>query len=183
MIDENVHPQQSPTADSYYNHLIFDNSLIDGGYFHSHAAAIAPSWLEVIDGKLPVATDRFLSPPNSLRLCWLSQTGGDWRAELGTESWFGKTHRLLGDSLSFWCYSEEDISANDLPMIGLTIKGGLHTMPMKMTGIVPDLPAGRWYQIKIPLAAFPKATIEFDFRRIGKVTFIQGIDDGKPHTL
>src|SRR4030042_4811112 len=147
MIAKSVCPQQAPTADSYYNHHIFDNSLTDGGYFHSHAAAMAPSRLEVIDGKMPVATDRFLSPPNSLRLCWLSQTGGDWRAELCTESWLGKAHRLSGDSLSFWCYSEEDIPANHLPMIGLTIKDGLHTMPMQMPGIVSDLPAGGWCQI------------------------------------
>ena len=183
MIDESVRPQQLETADSYYNHLIFDNSLTDGGYFHSHAVAIAPSRLEVIDGKIPVAADHFLSPPNGLRLCWLSQTGGDWRVELYTESWFGKTHHLSGDSLSFWCYSEEDISASHLPMIGLMIKGGLHTMPMQMTGIVPDLPAGHWRQIKIPLAAFPKATIQLDFSWIEKVIFTQGIDDCKSHTL
>ncbi|HEX9091196.1 MAG TPA: glucoamylase family protein, partial [Anaerolineales bacterium] len=149
----------------------------------SHADAIAPCRLEVISGKIPLTTDHFLSPPNSLRLCWLSQTGGAWRAELCTESWLGKTHRLSGDCLSFWCYSEEDIPANHLPMISLTIKGGQHTMPMQMTGIVPDLPAGRWYHIKIPLAAFPNATIQFDFSRIEKVIFTQGIDDGKPHSL
>jgi hypothetical protein len=178
-----VMPLRSLTADTYYHHLIFDNSLTDGGYFFSHAAAIAPSRLEVIDHKIPVTADRFLSPPNSLRLCWLSQFGGDWRAELCTESWLGKTHRLSGDSLSFWCYSEEDIPASHLPMIGVTIKGGPHTLPMQMTGIVPDLPAGRWRQIKIPLEAFPKATFQIDFSRIEKVIFTQGIDDGKPHTL
>jgi hypothetical protein len=176
-------PLRSLTADTYYHHLIFDNSLTDGGYFFSHAAAIAPSRLEVIDHKIPVTADRFLSPPNSLRLCWLSQFGGDWRAEVCTESWLGKTHRLSGDSLSFWCYSEEDIPASHLPMISVTIKGGPHTLPMQMTGIVPDLPAGRWRQIKIPLEAFPKATFQIDFSRIEKVIFTQGIDDGKPHTL
>lgn len=175
--------RQSLTVDSYYNHHIFDNSLIDGGYFHSHAAAIAPSQLEVIDNKIPVVADGFLSPPNSLRLSWVSQTGGDWRAELWTESWFGKANRLSGDSLSFWCYSEEDIPANHLPMISVTIKGGPHTLPMQMSGVVPDLPAGRWRQIKIQLNTFPKATIHLDFSRIEKVIFTQGIDDGKPHTL
>lgn len=176
-------PQQSLTADSYDNHLIFDNSLIDGGYFHSHAAAIAPSRLEVIDHKIPVTADRFLSPPNSLRLCWLSQTGGDWQAELWIETGLGKARCFSGDTLSFWCYSEEDMPSRLLPMIGVKIKDGPQSLPMQMTGIVPDLPAKRWVQLKIPLTAFPKATIEFNFSRIEKVIFTQGIDDGKPHTL
>jgi len=176
-------PLRSLTADTYYHHHIFDNSLTDGAYFFSHAVAIAPSRLEVIDKRIPVTTDRFLSPPNSLRLSWLSQTGGDWLAELWTETWLNKTLCLSGDTLSIWCYSEEDIPASHLPMISLSNKGGPDTLPMQMTGIVPDLPAGRWRQIKIPLAAFPKATFQFDFSRIEKVIFTQGLDDGKPHTL
>jgi hypothetical protein len=36
-------PLQPQSTDTYYNHHIFDNSLSDGGYFFSHAVAIAPS--------------------------------------------------------------------------------------------------------------------------------------------
>jgi hypothetical protein len=168
---------------NYYDHLIFDNSLTDGGYIYSYAAAIAPSRLEVIDGKIPVAADHFRSPPNSLRLSWLSQTGGDWLAELWIETWLDKHRCLSGDTLSFWCCSEEDIPAHRLPSIGVTIKGGPRTLPMQLIGIALDLPAGQWRQIKIPFSAFPKATVEFDFSRIEKVVFTQSIDDGEPHTL
>jgi len=176
-------PQQPPAANSYYNHLIFDNSLMEGSYFHSRAAAIAPSRLEVIDDRIPVALDRFFSPPNSLRLSWWSQTGGDWKAELWTETWLGKARRLSGDTLSLWCYSDEPIPALFLPMIVVNIKDGPQTLPMQMTGFVPDLPAKRWVQVNIPLTAFPKATAEFNFSRIEKVIFTQGIDDSKLRTL
>jgi hypothetical protein len=39
-------PLQPQPTDTYYNHLIFDNSLSDGGFFFSHTVAIAPSQLE-----------------------------------------------------------------------------------------------------------------------------------------
>ncbi len=176
-------PGKPLTLNDYEHHLIFDNSLTGGGYFFSHAAPIAPSRLEVIDGKIPVAVDRFFSPPNSLRLSWQSQTGGDWVAELRTETWLSKPRRLCGDTLAFWCYTEEELPARLLPMIGLKIKHGPCSLPMQIDGSTPDLPARRWFQIKIPLEAFPNGTAEFDFTRIEKVVFTQGIDDGAPHTL
>jgi exo beta-1,2-glucooligosaccharide sophorohydrolase (non-reducing end) len=177
-----MHFQTQP-IDTYYNHHIFDNSLSDGGYFFSHAKAIAPSQLEVIDCKIPVATDHFLNPPNSLRLSWLSLTGGDWLAELFCETWLNKTRILSGDTLSFWCYSEEDIPARLLPMIRVKIKDGPCTSPLQLTGIVPDLPARLWRQIKIPLKAFPHETFDVDFSRIEKIIFTQSVDDNRPHTL
>jgi len=174
---------QPPPADTYYNHHIFDNSLSDGGYFFSHAEAIAPSQLEVIDNKIPVAADRFFNPPNSLRLSWLSQTGGDWLAELCSETWLNKNRILSGDTLSFWCYTENEIPAHLLPMIRLKIKDGPLTTPLQMTGITPDLPGRLWRQIRIPLKAFPNETFDVDFSRIEKIIFTQSVDDNLPHTL
>jgi exo beta-1,2-glucooligosaccharide sophorohydrolase (non-reducing end) len=174
---------RSLTAGAYYNHLIFDNSLTDGGYFFSHATAIAPSQLDVIDCKIPVSDDRFLSPPNSLRLSWLSKTGGDWLAELWVETWLNKTCCLSGDTLSFWCYAEEDIPARHLPMISIKIKDKPQTLPLQIADIVPDLQAKCWRQIIIPLKDFPKETFEVDFSRIEKIIFTQSIDDNIPHIL
>ncbi len=176
-------PQRSPTAGAYYNHHIFDNSLTQGGYFYSRTVANAPSQLEMIDNRLPVAVDHYHTPPNCLKLSWLSQTGGDWLVELWVETWLEGARSLSGDALSFWCYADIDTSAHHLPMIGVTIKNGAHTLPMQMTGIVPVLPAKHWVQVKIPLTAFPNGTGEYDFHRLEKIIFTQGIDDGKPHTL
>jgi hypothetical protein len=176
-------PIQSLTTGGYYNHLIFDNSLSDGGYFFSCAAAIAPSQLEVIDGKIPVVADHFLSPPNCLRLSWHSKTGGDWLAELRVETWLNKTACLSGNTLSFWLFSEEDIPARFLPMICIKIKDKPQTLPLQMASIASDVSAKRWIRIKIPLKAFPKETFEVDFSRIEKIIFTQGIDDNFPHIL
>ena len=54
----------------YDRHVFFDNSLPDRSYFLSEGMTVAPSKLELVDGKFPVDSNHFLSPPNSLRLKW-----------------------------------------------------------------------------------------------------------------
>ena len=64
----------------YYHHVFFDNSLTPDSYFYSAGKATAPSLLTLLDGKLPVETHTFLTPPNALRLEWTSHPGGvGWR--------------------------------------------------------------------------------------------------------
>src|SRR5882762_6663602 len=65
---------------AYYRHAIFDNSQQAGYYWNSTAQAVAPSTLEEKDWHLPVESSNFLSPPNALRLAWVSAAGGGWDA-------------------------------------------------------------------------------------------------------
>jgi len=167
----------------YYHHLIFDNSLTDGGYFFSFAAASAPSRCEEIDQKIPVAFNRFLSPPNSLKLSWLSKSGGDWVAEVRLEHWRGRDSHLYGDTLSFWAFSEKAIPSGLLPLIRLEIKDKHRSSPIRLGDMHDGIPANQWVQVKIPLKAFPNTITDKDFLRIEKVLFTQGIDDGEPHTF
>ncbi len=169
--------------DGYYNHLIFDNSLAEGGYFFSRAAATAPSRLESLDNRLPVSGAVFFSPPNSLKLSWLSEAGGDWCAEILTETWFDRMPRLSGDTLSFWCYAGGDLPAANMPLVSITIKEGPQSLSVPLAAFTSDLPAGCWRQIKISLADFSPADARLDFSRIERVVFSQGSSDGLPHTL
>ena len=143
-----------PDPYRYYRHLIFDNSLTETNYAFSRGHAVAPSRLELIDGKLPVSKRRFVSPPTSLKLAWTSRRGGDWQAELHVERWRGRTLRLEGDTLSLWCYSEGVLAAEILPMMVLELRDGPRTRPLRLGELVPGLPAGEWVQVKIPLSAF-----------------------------
>lgn len=174
---------QHPNSDTYYHHLIFDNSLTEGGYFFSHTAVEAPSQLETADQKLPVSSARFFNPPNSLKLSWLSRTGGTWQAELHTETWLGRIHPLAGDHLSFWCSAEESIPGGSLPLISIKIEDGPQSVLLALSDFSHDLPANRWLQIKIPLPAFETDPGSLDFSRIEKVIFTQGSADETPHTL
>ena len=60
---------------TYDRHVLFDNSLPDRSYDNTANVLVAPSTLETYEGKFPVETQHFVSPPNSLRLRWKSAPG------------------------------------------------------------------------------------------------------------
>lgn len=91
-------------------HVFFENSAADGSYYHSEASVVAPSTLEIVDGKSPVDVRRFSSPPNSLRLAWKSAPGGDWRWAVKTVNRYGRRFDLEGDALVLWCYADEPLA-------------------------------------------------------------------------
>jgi exo beta-1,2-glucooligosaccharide sophorohydrolase (non-reducing end) len=168
---------------AYYQHLVFDNSLTSERYFHSRALAIAPSNLKAVGGKLPVSQTRFISPPNSLEISWTSLPSGDWSAELDVEKWRERAGHLLGDTLTFWCWSDVTIPADALPMLVLVMDQGATTRPLRLSKVLSELPAQQWTFIRVPFAAFDPSTGEFDFGQLQKVIFTQGSDDGEPHTI
>lgn len=168
---------------SYYQRLIFDNSLTSASYQPSSGEAIAPSELELVDGKLPVAEEQFFSPPNCLRLTWRSRFGGGWQAELWVERWRGRDLSMAGDTLALWWLSPTPLAADNLPMLQLVLASGRRTRPLRLGPLAGDLPGGVWRQLHIPLAAFGASTGELDFALLQRLIFSQGIDDDAPHTL
>jgi hypothetical protein len=173
----------SDNRGQYDHHLIFDNSLTERSYYFSKGSSIAPSTLDVVDGKLPVASDCFFNPPNSLRLSWCSRAGGDWEAELQVEQWRNREVRFEGDTLSFWCYSQETLASERLPMLMLRLSSGAPTRPVRLMHLIGEVPAGEWVRVQIPFSHFGTSTGELDFSRIQALVFAQSIDDGEPHTL
>lgn len=168
---------------SNFQHLVFDNSLTGDRYFHSRAFAIAPSTLKAEDGKLPVSRERWFSPPNSLEISWTSQPSGDWSAEILVERWRQRVPLLQGDTLTFWCWSAEAIAGDALPALVLVIEGEGETRPLRLSAILSEFPARQWTYVRVPFAAFDPSTGQFNFGKLGKVIFTQGVDDGVSHTL
>src|SRR5690349_6470237 len=162
---------------SYDSRLIFDNSLTENSYTYSRGASVAPSSLELLDGKLPVASEHFFSPPNSLKLAWRSKTGGDLHAEIDVERWRSRSHQLAGDSLSIWCYSEAPIDAHSLPILIVVGQGGRHTLPLRLGRVAGKLPGRRWVQVNIPFDAFGGSTGDLGLPCIEKLIVMQSVDD------
>src|SRR5271167_1107091 len=67
---------------NYSDQVFFENSLSPGNYFYSSGKVSPPSTLALIDGKLPVESDIFISGPNALKLQWASAANGGWSAEV-----------------------------------------------------------------------------------------------------
>ena len=178
---------------AYYRHVIFDNSPQAGYYWNSSAQAVAPSTLEEKDGHLPVDSTNFLSPPNAVRLAWLSAPGGGWDAEIHLVNFPNRYPELTGKTLYFWVYAPQAIAANDLPELVLSdARNGLQVaeFPGSFTVTEPlgkyagDIPAGKWLQLRIPMSGLKSASVyEFHPERLQSVIFHQGRADGVAHTL
>ena len=76
----------------YDRHIAFDNSISSKSFYYSHGSSIAPSELEMVNGRFPVETNHSVTPPNSLRLKWRSRTGGGWLMELQVHTRYGMAH-------------------------------------------------------------------------------------------
>ncbi len=165
----------------------FENSLSYRSFYYSEGSFVSPSELELIDGKFPTDETHYVSPPNSLRLKWRSQSGGDWLMTLKVKARYG-TADFSGSSLFFWCYSETDLPRDESPLIYLKDVNDEGTPGIRLIGRLDKLPARTWTRIKLPFDSFvgpvkETRTPQFDPRRLARITVFQGMDDGKPHTM
>jgi hypothetical protein len=165
----------------------FENSLSYRSFYYSEGSFVSPSELELIDGKFPTDETHYVSPPNSLRLKWRSQSGGDWLMTLKVKARYG-TADFSGSSLFFWCYSETDLPRDESPLIYLKDVNDEGTPGTRLIGRLDKLPARTWTRVKLPFDSFVGPVKEtrapqFDPRRLARITIFQGLDDGKPHTM
>jgi exo beta-1,2-glucooligosaccharide sophorohydrolase (non-reducing end) len=168
----------------YYNHVVFDNSITPDYYYYSSGRAVFPSTIELLSGSLPVEKKNFFTAPNALRLQWQSVAGGSWETELRVVSMRNRPTDFRGDTLYIWCYSPEAFPADDLPFIQLEDEEHNFTAPVKLDGIEGDVPAKRWFQLRLPLSEFETASIHpFQARELHSIYFSQGAADDTPHTL
>ncbi len=180
-------PGTSLAQSEYDRHVAFDNSLTDKSYYYSQGSSVSPSDVELVDGKLPVEEARCVSPPNCLRLKWQSRSGGDWQITLNLRKHYRNVD-FSGSELSFWCYSETDLSADESPLVNLNDVNGEGTPAARLIGFLGKLPAQRWVRVRLPFDSFVglfKSTgvTHFDPRRTVRISIVQGLDDGKPHTV
>jgi exo beta-1,2-glucooligosaccharide sophorohydrolase (non-reducing end) len=173
---------QNPAG--YYQHVLFDNSLTREQYFYARAEAQNTSTLETVDGRLPVDSRNFHTPPNALRLQWQSNPNGGWSAQISRGGIRNLAPHFVGDTLIFWCYAEQPIAAADLPLVQLTDASRGFSRPVKISEFVPGIAAAKWVEVQIPLKAFQQESYrEFDPVRLDSIVFIQNAADGTPHTL
>ena len=174
-------------AQGVHDRPAFDNSLSYRSFYYSDGYFISPSELELVDNKVPIDEAHYVSPPNSLRLKWSSQSGGDWLMSLKVKARYG-TADFSGSSLFFWCYSETDLSADESPYIYLKDANDEGTPSIRLIGQLDRLPAHTWTRIKLPFDSFvgfvrDTRASQFDPRRLARITIVQGLDDGKAHTV
>lgn len=171
----------------YDRHVVFDNSLPDGSFYYSTTERVAPSEFDTKDGKLPVDAVHYFTPPNALRLKWLSAEGGDWGVTLNVRARYGRVE-FSGKALSFWCYAEEPLTKEYAPRIYLQDSDGHGTPAIELIGSLPSLPAGKWIRVRLPFDSFTGIArdtqdVAFHPEKLERIQIYQGLNDNKPHTL
>src|SRR5215470_17787969 len=152
-------PASARADTEYYRHSFFDNSLTPDVYYYSLGKASAPSALVLVNGKLPVETKTFLTPPNALRLEWKSAADGGWEAQVDVMRFRNREISFRGDALFFSCFSPEGMAAAALPAIRVLDAGRNFSAPLRLGRFAADLPAGKWVHLKIPLSSFRTSSI------------------------
>jgi hypothetical protein len=188
---------------SYYDRVLFDNSLTPDRYFYAEAEVQAPSTVETTGDRLPVDHEHFHTPPNALRLHWVSKDGGGWQAHIRVNVWRNRVLHFTGDTLTFWCYEPEPLAAPNLPKVVLRDAGRSlrdpvvlapnltlsdedrnFTEPLDLAPYFSILRAGKWTRVSIPMRAFHSSTVRvLDPQKVAAVVFSQGKADGLDHTL
>ena len=156
--------------------------------YRSEGMVVAPSTLNLIDGKCPVEAGHFRTAPNALRLKWRSAPGGDWHFKIKSAKRYGRNMVFEGDTLSFWCYSETELSLEESPRIALQDNHDIGSGTITLLAGRGSLPAKKWVRFSIPFADFKPLfgrtdDLKFDPAKLATIWFLQGLDDGKDHTL
>jgi len=169
---------------AYYRHIFFDNGPRISTYYYSSGKAVEPSALEVVDKKLPLSSDVYFTPPNSVRISWRSNAGGSWAAQIKVLAIRDREILFEGDTLSFWLYSEEKIAALVLPGLRLHDTNRGFSKEIRIGEFCGDIPAKKWTRVRIPLNRIkPESVTSFEVHRLSSMIFEQGAADSTPHTL
>lgn len=186
-------PARLHAASDYYQHVVFDNSLTRDTYFFSSGRANGHSFIEQKDGRLPVETTTFRTPPNAIRIQWQSAPDGGWTAAISLVVFRYRPPLLAGNSLYFSLYAPEAISAADMPELVLSTSSeslqvaefpASFTAPVELGRYTGDVPAGRWIEVRIPFSDLQSASMyPFQSGYLQSLTFHQGKADDRRHTI
>lgn len=176
------------TASTYDDHVLFMNAPGDGGFAGSQCSSVAPSSVEVQDGRLPTDTSHVVSPPNALRLHWRSAPGGDW--QITVKSMERQSHRLplLGNKVALWCYADSEITALNSPRLYLKDRADHGSFAVTLVRGDERIPAGRWVRVLLDFSGkdnLYQGTDDPSFSLADAIslTFMQGLDDNSEHTV
>ncbi len=183
---ESPKPLELPSIgqERYYRHIFFDYSLTPDMYYYSSGKATPPSTILLRNGRLPVEPHTFFTPPNALRLEWQSMPNGNWQAELKVIPFRFREIHFAGDTLYFWCFSEQGIPAPALPLIQLRDTRQNFSVPLHLARFVRGLPPRRWIQVHIPLRQFVTWSVHaFNSERVESIFFVQSASDPTPRAM
>lgn len=164
-----------------YDRVFFENSRMPESWFYSKAVYQSPSYVKNIQEKLPISTNEFFTPGNSLELNYTSSPGGSWTAEILYPETRGQDVFKEADFLSFFVFADTSVPLDQLPQIAVG-SGDKVSSYLSLGNFIPDFTINQWVRVKIPLKAFAGDDFK-TFQKINRVIFGQNVGDNKEHRI
>lgn len=163
---------------STYPEVLFDNSLMPKSYYYSESSFEGTSWINHMNGHLPVSDSIFFTPGNALLLHYVSGNGGSWRTKIyynNDDGYLAKDN----DVLVFKLFSVSGTTKENLPIVVLT-QGENNSEEINMQRYVSNFQDNTWISVAIPLKDIGNLDKQAP---INSLVFKQGASDGKEHTV
>lgn len=163
---------------SSYPEVLFENSLMPKSYFFSESNASGDSWINHMNGHLPVSDSVFFTPGNALLLNYVSGTTGEWKTIIHHNNELGYLARK-NDILTFKIFAAGDTKIAELPLIQI-MQGENVSQQINLQKYIGNYQDNTWLSIAIPIKDIENLDEQAP---ISGVMFNQGANDGKEHHL
>ncbi len=172
------------TDTTFYDQGIVDvGNLEESSFEHTH-----PPGSPQYNDKVPASTAAYIGA-TSLKFNYTSAENGNWKATIYRNDWSAVDVTQL-DSVSFYIYSENDLPASALPLIGLRAvnsvgSADVNSVLYPLAEYNEDVPAGEWTHIRFPLNRFfgDPDNSQLNFSAVKGVIFNQSESDSSSHLL
>ncbi|QNL47688.1 hypothetical protein H8S90_12690 [Olivibacter sp. SDN3] len=159
-----------------YPEVLFDNSVMPKSYFYSQSTFSGDSWINSMNGHLPVSDTVFFTPGNALLLNYVSGTEGLWQAEINYRGESGYSFNK-NDILIFKIFASADTEVNELPGIQLK-QGENRSQLISLQKYITNYQDNTWLSIMIPVKDIDNLD---ENASITSILFEQENNDGKEH--
>ncbi|MCL4638357.1 MULTISPECIES: glucoamylase family protein [Olivibacter] len=164
---------------SNYPEVLFENSLMPKSYYYSQSSFAGNSWINHMNGHLPVVDSVFFTPGNSLMLNYISGNEGEWKSVIHYSSDYGHLPKN-NDLLIFKIFVSSATTKTELPNIQLA-QGENISEEVKIQSFIKNYQDNAWLSVEIPLKGIGNLDNQAP---ISSIIFKQGTNmDGKEHRL
>ncbi|MCC8152799.1 MAG: hypothetical protein LIP01_00410 [Tannerellaceae bacterium] len=178
-----VTPQFLLAEETPYDHIFFDQAKLNGAWFYSEADYSSPSYLQMIQNKLPVTEEQFFTPKKCntppIHFC----RTGFLVCHFTLSGLAGKDFLKETQNLEFRLLIAGNTLPEELPAmaIGTLDKENLSSY-IPIGNYIKEVNPEGWIHIHIPLQDF-KGINYIHSSEIKRLYFKQNKADGKEHTL
>lgn len=181
-------------AASPLDYVIFDTYPLAGEYIYSETKAENPSWVENLNGKIPVCTEPAYTPGSSIGIHYVSNIGGKWQAKLlhrkirGQDEWDNgvfiqpkPTPFKKPEILHAQIY-RNGVSNEALPQISLLTSDDKVSTSLSLDKYLAAPDQDGWSQLRIPISDFRGIEVKVA-EQVKGIVLEQGQIDGKDHQI